>query len=110
MRPLPIETTGEGPPLKKEAALGGAALTRIGSSVRTIHTPRRCATVKASSADGGFTATLVQALGECLARVIVADSGGASALLDIYCRMLRAMTSVKRAFRRWRRSTLKGGG
>src|SRR4029077_9025272 len=46
MRPLPIKITGEGPPAKKEAALGGAALTRFGSSDRTIHISRRRARAK----------------------------------------------------------------
>ena len=58
-----------------------------------------------------LTATLAQALGECLARIIVADSAAnrSSTLLDIYSRTLRVMTSAKRRSRRWRRRTLKGG-
>ena len=97
MRPLPIETTGEGPPAPKSAALGAAALTRIASSVRTILTLRRRARVKAPH--NAFTAMFVQSLGDCFAKVFAASP------LDTYSRTLRAMTSVKRASCRRRART-----
>jgi hypothetical protein len=60
---------GEGPPSKKEAALGGAALTRIRFSSRIILAPRRRASLKAPDA---FAGALSQAFEKCLA----GSSGG----------------------------------
>ena len=106
VRPSPIEA-GESSPPKKGAPPGRAAalLRQDRTAIRTVSIPRRRATAKAPHA---FTATLAQAFGECLARVIVADSTGIG-LLNICSRTLRVMTSAKRASCRWRRRTLKGG-
>ena len=100
MRPSPIETVGEGPPLKKEAALGGAALTRTRFPGRTIHTLRRRARAKCRVEDRtAFAEAIAQVLDQCL------DSPGV-VLLNTYRHALRVMTSAKRASRRWRRHTL----
>jgi hypothetical protein len=81
MRLLAIEATGEGPPWGKERPvlqLTGR-LTRIRSSIRTIRTLKRRATVKAPPIGIAFVEALPQALGECFA-----GSTGTQALLDIY--------------------------
>ena len=54
--------------------------------------------------------TFAQELGECLARVIAADSTGTQALLDTYSRALRVMASAKRASCRRRRTGGNGKG
>ena len=96
----------EGPPPEKGAPPGrAAALRQDRTLIRTLSTPRRAATAKAPHA---FAVTLAQELGECLARIIAADSTGTQALLDT-SRALRVMTAAKRASCRCRRNILKEG-
>ena len=98
-------------PPKKGAPPGrAAALPRQDrTSAHRILAPRRAATAKAPPTGTAFAVPLAQELGECLARIIAADSTGGEALLDTYSRALRVMTAAKRRSRRWRRRTLKGG-
>ena len=99
-------SSGKGPPPEKGAPPGeAAALQQDRTSARRIHTLRSRATAKAPIS---FAAMLACELGECLARVLVADSAaGRNVLLDTYCRTLRVMTFAKH--RSWSLRVADGG-
>jgi hypothetical protein len=63
----------EGPPKKGGRPWRGGALTRIWSSARMIHTPRRLARAKCRVEDRtAFAEAIAQALGECFRPVLPA--------------------------------------
>jgi hypothetical protein len=105
-RPRRLRSGREGPPQKGSGPSCNSrahSLPRIRFSAEKIPTPSRRASIKAPHV---FAAILAQALGECLTAIIAVDSTSTQVLLGTYSRALRAMTSAKRASRRWRRRRL----
>ena len=87
----PDETT----PKKRSAAWTGGGSSKTRSDCNPTQYPpqgwRKC-----QSAGHAFAATLAQAIGECLARVIADSTGRSSPTWTPTRRALRAMTSAKR--------------